>query len=67
MKKNTVGILLGMTLAAAFFAGCGSNEATETANESAELEQAGEGESPDTEVTEETEESDAEEESGQEA
>lgn len=56
MKKNTVGMLLGMTLAAVLFTGCGNNEATEAVNESAEIEQAGEGESTDTEVKEESKE-----------
>lgn len=44
MKKKAVGILLGMTVAAVSLTGCGSNEATEAANESAELEDAGKGE-----------------------
>lgn len=56
MKKNTVGMLLGLTLAAVSLAGCGSNEATEAVNESAEIEQAGEGESTDTKEKEDNKE-----------
>ena len=44
MKNRTAGILLGFFLAAGMLAGCGSNEATEAANESAETEKEGQGE-----------------------
>lgn len=57
MKKRTVGILLGMMMAAASLAGCGGNEATEAANESAEIEKEGSGEDIEEEEAEqETEE-----------
>ncbi len=48
MRRKTAGILLGAALSAAAFAGCGSNDATEAARESAETEQegTGEGETP---------------------
>lgn len=57
MKKRTVGILLGMTLAAALLAGCSRNAATEAANESAEIEKEGNGEDAETQVAEEEAES----------
>ncbi|MDO4308261.1 MAG: sugar ABC transporter substrate-binding protein [Eubacteriales bacterium] len=53
MKKRTVGILMGMTIAAVSVMGCGSNEATEAANESAEIEKEGSGEDAETESSEE--------------
>lgn len=64
MKKKAVGILLGMTVAVTSLAGCGRNEATETANESAELESAGKGEDAELEAAqEETEKAEEAEES----
>ncbi len=57
MKKRTVGILLGMTLAALSLMGCSGNAATEAANESAEIEKEGNGEDEETEKTEVQEES----------
>ncbi|MDO4276069.1 MAG: sugar ABC transporter substrate-binding protein [Eubacteriales bacterium] len=50
MKKTTVGILAGVMISAAFLAGCGKNEATEAANESAETEKEGNGEDAETEA-----------------
>lgn len=55
MKKKAVGILLGMTVAIVSLTGCGSNEATEAANESAEIEDAGKGEDVETEAVQEEE------------
>ena len=44
MKKKTAGILLGILLASVSLAGCGENEATEAASESAQTEGEGSGE-----------------------
>lgn len=57
--RKTAGILLGITVSAALLSGCGSNDATEAANESAQTEQEGEGEIP------VTQESDASGEAGE--
>ena len=43
MKKKTAGILVGIMISAAIFSGCGNNEATEAASESAETEKEGNG------------------------
>lgn len=57
MKKKTVGILLGFLMAAVSLAGCGTNEATEAASESAQTEGEGTGEiSEDGEKTEDVQE-----------
>lgn len=53
MKNKTIGILLGLLVAAVSLAGCGKNEATEAASESAQTEGEGTGEiSEDGEKTE---------------
>ena len=44
MKKRTAGILLGIIIASVSLAGCGENEATEAASESAQTEGEGSGE-----------------------
>ena len=44
MKKKTAGILLGIIIASVSLAGCGENEATEAASESAQTEGEGSGE-----------------------
>lgn len=62
MKKRTVGILLGIVMLAGCFAGCGKNEATEAANESAQMEKEGNGEDEETEKAEEEEKEEKEEE-----
>lgn len=67
MKKRTVGILLGMTLAVTALAGCSSNDATEAANESAEIEKAGNGEDEETVAAQEEAEAAAEEAESEEA
>lgn len=60
MKRKTVGILLGMMIAAVSIAGCSSNEATEAANESAEIEKEANGEDAETEAAGEKAEEDKE-------
>lgn len=67
MKRGTVGILLGMTMAVTALAGCGSNEATEAANESAEIEKAGNGEDEETVAAQEESEAAEEETESEEA
>lgn len=58
MKKRAVGILLGVFLTSAWLSGCGKNEATEAASESAQTEQEGIGEETnETETVSENEES----------
>lgn len=65
MKVRTVGILLGMTIAAASLSGCSRNAATEAANESAEIEKEGNGEDAETQAAmEEAEKQESEEEAG---
>lgn len=49
MKKRTACILLGIVISSVWLAGCGTNEATEAANESAETEREGNGEDEETE------------------
>lgn len=56
MKKRTAGLLLGCIAFAALFAGCGSNKATEAANESVETEKEGKGDSQEQEEAEQKEE-----------
>ena len=65
MKKKTAGILLGILMLSASLAGCGTNEATEAASESAQTE--GEGTGEITEDGEKTEDvgADAQENSGE--
>ena len=56
MKRRTAGILLGFCIAAVSLGGCGTNEATEAASESAQTEGEGTGElSEDGEKTEDAE------------
>ena len=56
MKRRTAGILLGLCVAAVSMGGCGTNEATEAASESAQTEGEGTGElSEDGEKTEDAE------------
>lgn len=60
MKKRTVGLLMGMTAAAVSFTGCGRNEATEAANESAQIEKEGNGEDAEMEAAREEEKTEKE-------
>ena len=49
MKKQIAGILTGLLVCSAFFAGCGKNEATKAVKESVETEKEGNGESTEAE------------------
>lgn len=60
MKKRAAVILTGMMVSAMFLSACGKNDATEAANESAEVEKEGNGETEETEGQDQEEASDAE-------
>jgi putative multiple sugar transport system substrate-binding protein len=62
MKKRIAGILLGFGICTSLLAGCGQNQATEAANESAETEKEGNGTADAEETTGEGENASAQEE-----
>lgn len=58
MKKEIAAVLLGSIITAGLLAGCGERSATETANESAQTEKAGNGEGEESEAAQKDEKSD---------